>query len=79
MALAILACITTLILGEFNRQRKTLQDSQNRQEALLLATMAIRANKKELHLNGVSVSVEMHSNEVFIYQGKEELLHALKE
>lgn len=79
VALAILACITSILLGEFDRQRKILQESQERQEALLLATMAINAKKKELRLNGVSVSIKEHSGGVFVYHEKEELLHALKE
>ncbi len=78
VALALLATITSLILGEMDRSRIQMQESLHQQEVLNVATMAAQIGQDHLAINGVEVRMVKHYNEISIYDGQNEVLHVKK-
>lgn len=78
VALALLATITSLILGEMDRSRTQMQESLHQQEVLNVATMAAQIGQDHLAINGVEVRMVKHDNETSIYDGQNEVLHVKK-
>lgn len=78
VALALLATITSLVLGEMDRSRTQMQESLHQQEVLNVATMAAQTGQDQLAINGVEVRMVKHDNEISIYDGKNEVLYVTK-
>ena len=78
VALALLATITSLILGEMDRSRTQMQESLHQQEVLNVATMAAQIGQDHLAINGVEVRMVKHDNEISICDGQNEVLHVKK-
>lgn len=78
VALALLATIISLILGEMDRSRTQMQESLHQQEVLNVATMAAQIGQDHLAINGVEVRMVKHDNEISIYDGQNEVLHVKK-
>ena len=78
VALALLATITSLVLGEMDRSRTQMQESLHQQEVLNVATMAAQAGQDHLAINGVEVRMVKHDNAISIYDGQNEVLHVTK-
>lgn len=78
VALALLATITSLVLGEMDRSRIQMQESLHQQEVLNVATMAVQTGQDHLAINGVEVRMVKHGNEISIYDGQNEVLHVTK-
>ncbi|WP_074869719.1 competence type IV pilus minor pilin ComGE [Streptococcus equinus] len=78
VALALLATITSLVLGEMDHSRTQMQESLHQQEVLNVATMATQTGQDHLAINGVEVRMVKHDNEISIYDGKNEVLHVTK-
>ena len=45
--------ITSIVLGEIDKNRQSMQESLRQQEALNLATMAVQTGQNHLKMNGV--------------------------
>lgn len=78
VALALLATITSLVLGEMDRSRTQMQESLHQQEVLNVATMAVQTGQDHLAINGVEVRIVKHDKEISIYDGKNEVLYVTK-
>ena len=78
VALALLATITSLVLGEMDRSRTQMQESLHQQEVLNVATMAVQTGQDHLAINGVEVRMVKHDNEISIYDGQNEVLYVTK-
>lgn len=78
VTLALLATITSLILGEMDRSRTQMQESLHQQEVLNVATMAAQIGQDHLAINGVEVRMVKYDNEISIYDGQNEVLHVKK-
>lgn len=78
VALALLATITSLVLGEMDRSRTQMQESLHQQEVLNVATMAVQTGQDHLAINGVEVRMVKHDNAISIYDGQNEVLHVTK-
>lgn len=78
VALALLATIISLVLGEMDRSRTQMQESLHQQEVLNVATMAVQTGQDHLAINGVEVRMVKHDNEISVYDGQNEALHVTK-
>ena len=78
VALALLATIISLVLGEMDRSRTQMQESLHQQEVLNVATMAVQTGQDHLAINGVEVRMVKHDNEISVYDGQNEVLHVTK-
>ena len=78
VALALLATIISLVLGEMDRSRTQMQESLHQQEVLNVATMAVQTGQDHLAINGVEVRMVKHDNEISVYDWKNEVLHVTK-
>lgn len=78
VALALLATITSLVLGEMDHSRTQMQESLHQQEVLNVATMAAQTGQDHLAINGVEVRMVKHDNAISIYDGQNEVLHVTK-
>ena len=66
VALALLATIISLVLGEMDRSRTQMQESLHQQEVLNVATMAVQTGQDHLAINGVEVRMVKHDNEISV-------------
>ena len=78
VALALLATIISLGLGDMYRGRYQMQVSLHQQEVLNVATMAVQTGQDHLAINGVEVRMVKHDNEISVYDGQNEVLHVTK-
>ena len=78
VALALLATIISLVLGEMDRSRTQMQESLHQQEVLNVATMAVQTGQDHLAINGVEVRMVKHDNEISVYDGQNEVLQVTK-
>ena len=78
VALALLATIISLVLGEMDRSRTQMQESLHQQEVLNVATMAVQTGQDHLAINGVEVRMVKHDNEISVYDWQNEVLHVTK-
>lgn len=78
VALALLAMIISLVLGEMDRSRTQMQESLHQQEVLNVATMAVQTGQDHLAINGVEVRMVKHDNEISVYDRQNEVLHVTK-
>ena len=78
VALALLATIISLVLGEMDRSRTQMQESLHQQEVLNVATMAVQTGQDHLAINGVEVRMVKYDNEISVYDGQNEVLHVTK-
>lgn len=78
VALALLATIISLVLGEMDRSRTQMQESLHQQEVLNVATMAVQTGQDHLAINGVEVRMVKHDNEISVYDRQNEVLHVTK-
>lgn len=78
VALALLATITILVLGEMDKSRRQMQDSLHQQEVLNVATMAAQTGQDDLVMNGVEVHITRRDGELYVYDGKKEVMHVKK-
>lgn len=78
VALALLATITILVLGEMDKSRYQMQDSLHQQEALNVATMAVQTGQDDLVMNGVEVHITRRDGELYVYDGQKEVMHVKK-
>ena len=78
VALALLATIISLVLGEMDRSRTQMQESLHQQEVLNVATMAVPTGQDHLAINGVEVRMVKHDTEISVYDGPNEALHVTK-
>lgn len=78
VALALLATIISLVLGEMDRSRTQMQESLHQQEVLNVATMAVQTGQDHLAINGVEMRMVKHDNEISVYDGQNEVLHVTK-
>ncbi|KXT64455.1 Late competence protein ComGE [Streptococcus lutetiensis] len=78
VALALLATIISLVLGEMDRSRTQMQESLHQQEVINVATMAVQTGQDHLAINGVEVRMVKHDNEISVYDGQNEVLHVTK-
>lgn len=77
-ALALLATITILVLGEMDKSRQQMQDSLHQQEVLNVATMAVQTGQDDLLMNGVEVHITRRDGELYVYDGQKEVMHVKK-
>lgn len=77
-ALALLATITILVLGEMDKSRQQMQDSLHQQEVLNVATMAAQTGQDDLVMNGVEVHITRRDGELYVYDGQKEVMHVKK-
>ncbi|WP_274641441.1 competence type IV pilus minor pilin ComGE [Streptococcus equinus] len=77
-ALALLATITILVLGEMDKSRHQMQDSLHQQEVLNVATMAVQTGQDDLLMNGVEVHITRRDGELYVYDGQKEVMHVKK-
>lgn len=77
-ALALLATITILVLGEMDKSRYQMQDSLHQQEVLNVATMAVQTGQDDLLMNGVEVHITRRDGELYVYDGQKEVMHVKK-
>lgn len=78
VALALLATITILVLGEMDKSRQQMQDSLHQQEVLNVATMAVQTGQDDLVMNGVEVHITRRDGELYVYDGRKEVMHVKK-
>lgn len=78
VALALLATITILVLGEMDKSRQQMQDSLHQQEVLNVATMAAQTGQDDLVMNGVEVHIIRRDGELYVYDGQKEVMHVKK-
>ncbi|MEE0949384.1 competence type IV pilus minor pilin ComGE [Streptococcus equinus] len=78
VALALLATITILVLGEMDKNRHQMQDSLHQQEVLNVATMAAQTGQDDLVMNGVEVHITRRDGELYVYDGQKEVMHVKK-
>lgn len=78
VALALLATITILVLGEMDKSRHQMQDSLHQQEVLNVATMAAQTGQDDLVMNGVEVHITRRDGELYVYDGQKEVMHVKK-
>ena len=78
VALALLATIISLVLGEMDRSRTQMQESLHQQEVLNVATMAVQTGQDHLAINGVEVRMVKHDYEISVYDGHNLVLHVTK-
>ncbi len=78
VALALLATITILVLGEMDKSRQQMQDSLHQQEVLNVATMAAQTGQDDLVMNGVEVHITRRDGELYVYDGQKEVMHVKK-
>ncbi|TFH44243.1 competence type IV pilus minor pilin ComGE [Streptococcus equinus] len=78
VALALLATITILVLGEMDKSRQQIQDSLHQQEVLNVATMAVQTGQDDLVMNGVEVHITRRDGELYVYDGQKEVMHVKK-
>lgn len=78
VALALLATITILVLGEMDKSRQQMQDSLHQQEVLNVATMAVQTGQDDLVMNGVEVHITRRDGELYVYDGQKEVMHVKK-
>ncbi|WP_423216290.1 competence type IV pilus minor pilin ComGE [Streptococcus equinus] len=77
-ALALLATITILVLGEMDKSRQQMLDSLHQQEVLNVATMAVQTGQDDLVMNGVEVHITRRDGELYVYDGQKEVMHVKK-
>jgi type II secretory pathway pseudopilin PulG len=77
-ALALLATITILVLGEMDKSRQQMQDSLHQQEVLNVATMAVQTGQDDLVMNGVEIHIIRRDGELYVYDGQKEVMHVKK-
>lgn len=78
VALALLATITILVLGEMDKNRHQMQESLHQQEVLNVATMAVQTGQDDLVMNGVEVHITRRDGELYVYDGQKEVMHVKK-
>ncbi|WP_322783443.1 competence type IV pilus minor pilin ComGE [Streptococcus macedonicus] len=79
IALGLLAMITSVVLGEIDKNSQSMQESLRQQEALNVATMAVQTGQNHLKMNGVEVEIVKKDGEIYVYEGKTEILHVKKD
>ena len=77
-ALALLATITILVLGEMDKSRHQMQERLHQQEVLNVATMAVQTGQDDLVMNGVEVHITRRDGELYVYDGQKEVMHVKK-
>lgn len=78
VALALLATITILVLGEMDKSRHQMQERLHQQEVLNVATMAVQTGQDDLVMNGVEVHITRRDGELYVYDGQKEVMHVKK-
>jgi len=78
VSLALLATITSLVLGEMDHSRQRMQESLHQQEVLNVATMAVQTGQNHLVINGVDVEIVKHDGEIHVFDGQNEVLYVKK-
>ena len=71
--------ITSVVLGEIDKSRQSMQDNLRQQEVLNVAIMAVQTGQNRLKLNGIDVEIVKKDGEVSIYEEKMEILHIKKD
>lgn len=49
--------ITSIVLGEIDKNRQFMQESLRQQEVLNVATMAVQTGQNHLKMNGIEVEI----------------------
>lgn len=78
LALAILATISSLILGQINHQHQQVATNLKRQEILTVANMAVQTGQDRLSLNGITVQVLKTKTSLRVIHKGEEVVHLVK-
>ena len=71
--------ITSIVLGEIDKNRQFMQESLRQQEVLNVATMAVQTGQNHLKMNGIEVGIIKKDGEVYVYEAKTEILHVKKD
>ena len=71
--------ITSIVLGEIDKNRQFMQESLRQQEVLNVATMAVQTGQNHLKMNGIEVEIIKKGGEVYVYEAKTEILHVKKD
>ena len=79
IALGILTLITSLILGELDKNRKHMELNLHKQEVLNVATMAVQINQDSLSLNGVHIQVVRKGGQIHIYEAGKKIMQVIKD
>ena len=78
IALAVLSILTVLLLDAFTQTQRRLKESQHHQEALLVATMAIKNHQSDLIQNGIHITVKRDKHSVRVYEKGKDILHVVQ-
>ena len=78
VALAIFASITTLLLGQIQKNRQEEAKILQKEEVLRVAKMALQTGQNQVNINGVEIQVVSSEKGLEVYHGSEQLL-AIKE
>ena len=71
--------ITSIDIGEIDKNRQFMQESLRQQEVLNVATMAVQTGQNHLKMNGIEVEIIKKDGEVYVYEAKTEILHVKKD
>ncbi|MDR0198985.1 MAG: Type II secretory pathway, pseudopilin PulG [Streptococcaceae bacterium] len=74
IALALLATITTVILGQISASHRAVRTYNQRIEELNTANMALASGKSQLSENGVNVSVQKNAAGIVVQSDGKEVL-----
>lgn len=78
VALAIFASISTLLLGQIQKNRQEEAKILQKEEVLRVAKMALQTGQNQVNINGVEIQVFSSEKGLEVYYGSEQLL-AIKE
>ncbi|WP_281268606.1 competence type IV pilus minor pilin ComGE [Streptococcus gwangjuensis] len=78
VALAIFASITTLLLGQIQKNRQEEAKILQKEEVLRVAKMALQTGQNQVKINGAEIQVFSSEKGLEVYHGSEQLL-AIKE
>ena len=70
--------ITEYCFREIDKNRQFMQESLRQQEVLNVAAMAVQTGQNHLKMNGIEVEIIKKDGEVYVYGGKQEILHVKK-
>ena len=74
VALAVFACIATLLLGQIQQNRRLEAEILQKEEVLRVAKMALQTGQNQVKVNGVEIQVFASEKELEVYHGSEKLL-----
>ena len=74
VALAVFASIATLLLGQFQQNRRLETEILQKEEVLRVAKMALQTGQNQVKVNGVEIQVFASEKGLEVYHGSEKLL-----